>query len=142
MKDYTSDNPSSTSMKEAIDKLCSYIPYFEDAHKDKICQWVGGEKTGDNTYTAAYPKYDQTLLDFIDEVYSSNLMHHEYLDVINSKGLNGTREMSDAIDTADLELLTAILTGYVRQERFYDGLWADAVEDKTFLKILRRLQQL
>jgi hypothetical protein len=30
----------------------------------------------------------------------------------------------------------------VRQERFCDGLWASAVEDKVFLKVLQRLRQL
>ena len=50
--------------------------------------------------------------------------------------------MKSSIDDADLELLKAILTGYIRQERICDGLWATAVEDKAFLKILERLRQL
>jgi len=50
--------------------------------------------------------------------------------------------MKNSIDDADLELIKAIITGYVRQERFCDGLWASAVEDKVFLKILQRLKQL
>ncbi len=41
-----------------------------------------------------------------------------------------------------MKLLKAILTGYVRQERFCDGLWADAVRDKVFLKILKRFNEL
>ena len=36
--------------------------------------------------------------------------------------------MNSAIDTADLELAKAILTGYVRQERFCDGLLESAIK--------------
>jgi Family of unknown function (DUF6508) len=48
-------------------------------------------------------------------------------------------DISAAIPSADLELLKAILTYYVRQERFCDGLWAKAVKEKVFLRILYRL---
>ncbi|MGD9676992.1 MAG: ADP-ribosylglycohydrolase family protein [Vulcanibacillus sp.] len=116
--------------KMGIDKLCSYIPYFETA------------TVGEKQYNMPYPDYDRTLVQFIDDVYKTTLMTNNYLDIIKSRGINGEREMSAAIDTADLELVQAILTGYVRQERFCDGLWASAVEDKVFLKILKRLQQL
>ncbi|MHC0039620.1 DUF6508 domain-containing protein [Pseudoneobacillus sp. C159] len=36
----------------------------------------------------------------------------------------------------------AILTYYVRSERFSDGTWADALEKKVFLKIFYRLMEL
>ncbi len=58
------------------------------------------------------------------------------------KDLLGSKEMIRAIDHADLEVLRAILTGYIRLERFSEGLWAEAVEDKVFLKVLRRLDQI
>ena len=62
--------------------------------------------------------------------------------VIEKHGLHGTEEMNPAIEQSDLELTLAILTGYIRQERFCDGLWESAVKDKTFLEILRRLERL
>ena len=90
----------------------------------------------------SYPIYDGTLEEFIREFYKTNLISYDYLGIIDSKGIKGTREINGAIDGADMELLKAILTGYVRQERFCDGLWQDAVEDKVFLKILNRFNEL
>ena len=46
------------------------------------------------------------------------------------------------IDTADFRLLRAILTYYMRQERFQDGLWLVAVQNGSFSKVLHRLMTL
>ena len=130
------------SSRISTEKLCVFIPYFESVNKEDVCQWSGGEKLGENHFTMPYPDYERTLHDFIQEVYKSNIMCYDYLDIIHRRGLDGTEQMKSAIDDADLELTKAILTGYVRQERFCDGLWESAVEDKTFLRILKRLEQL
>nr|WP_282433899.1 DUF6508 domain-containing protein [Desulfitobacterium sp. LBE] len=125
-----------------MEKLSAFIPYFETVNKEDVCHWGGGEKLGDNHLTMPYPDYERTLHDFIQAIYKSNIMCYDYLDIIHKRGIDGTEQMNSAIDTADFELTKAILTGYVRQERFCDGLWESAVEDKTFLKILNRLQRL
>lgn len=126
--------------KSSIDKLCKYIPYFEKATKDSVCHWSGGEKLGEKYYKSSYPIYDGMLEEFISEFYKTNLICYNYLDSIRDRGLNGTEDMNRAIDTADFELLKAILTGYVRQERFCDGMWESAVDDKIFLKILQMMK--
>ncbi|MCQ4936375.1 ADP-ribosylglycohydrolase family protein [Anaerotignum propionicum] len=128
--------------KRSIDKLLAFIPYFENLNEKNSCSWGGGEKLGENHFSMPYPIYEQTLEDFIQAVYSSNLICYNYLEVIEKNGLHGTEEMNTAIEQSDFELTLAILTGYIRQERFCDGLWESAIEDKTFLKILRRLEQL
>ena len=40
--------------------------------------------------------------------------------------------MVESKEDADLELIKAIFTGYVRQERFGYGLWAEALDYKIF----------
>jgi ADP-ribosyl-[dinitrogen reductase] hydrolase len=128
--------------RTGVNNLCSYIPYFETATRENLCQWGGGKKLGEKEFTMAYPIYDHTLEEFIQAVYKTNLISYDYLDITNERDLHNTEQMIEAIDSANFELVKAILTGYVRQERFCDGLWASAVEDKAFLKILLRLQQL
>lgn len=128
-------------MKGSIEKLTVFIPYFENV-KDDVCHWGGGEKLGEKHFTMPYPIYEQILEDFVQAVYKSNLLCYNYLEVIEQHGLHGTEEINTAIEYADLELTLAILTGYIRQERFCDGLWQSAVEDKIFLKLLRRLKSL
>lgn len=128
--------------QKCIEKLSYFIPYFEAATEESVCHWGGGEKQGENYYTMSYPIYDDTLEEFIQEFYKTNLMSYDYLNVIESRGLKDTNKINNAIDDADMELLKAILTGYVRQERFCDGIWVDAVRDKVFLKILKRFCEL
>ena len=123
------------------EKLCSYIPYFETATKESVCHWEGGEKLEEKQFTMPHPVYDDTLKEFIQKVYKTNIMCDNYLEIISNRGLQNEEEMICAIDDADFELTKAILTGYIRQERFCDGLWASAVEDKVFLKVLQRLRQ-
>lgn len=126
-------------LRRSIEKLTAFIPYFENVDKDNACHWGGGEKLGEKHYTMPFPVYEQTLEDFLQTVYQSNLLSYNYLEIIAQYGLDGTHEMKAAIEQADLELTFAILTGYIRQERFCDGLWQSDVEDKTFLRLLRRL---
>lgn len=128
--------------QKCIEKLSYFIPYFETATEKSVCHWGGGEKLGENYYNMPYPIYEHTLEEFIREFYKTNLISYDYLNVIKSRGLKSTDEINNAIDGADIELVKAILTGYVRQERFCDGLWADAVRDKVFLKILKRFCEL
>ncbi|NLM45062.1 MAG: hypothetical protein GX201_13815, partial [Clostridiales bacterium] len=115
--------------RNSVDKLLSYIPYFETVTADRVCQRVGGEKIGENRYVAGYLVYDEKLLEFVDTFYKSNLIVYDYMNVIDRNNLENTEQINRAIDTADIELLKAILTGYIRQERFGDGLWEDAVRD-------------
>lgn len=128
--------------RTCIEKLCLYIPYFETATKKSVCHWEGGEKLREKHFTMAYPVYEDTFHEFIQAVYKSNTMCDNYLDIIHSRGLDNEEQIISAIDEADFELIKAILTGYVRQERFCDGLWASAVEKKAFLKCLQRLKHL
>jgi len=123
--------------KKGIEKLCSYIPYFETANKESVCKWSEGGKKGENLYAMSYPKYDDTLSEFIQEVYSTNLICQNYLDIINNNGFYDDEKMVKALDTDDLELIKAILTFYIRQERFCDGLWAALKWEITVGSILK-----
>ncbi|RXI96231.1 hypothetical protein DS745_21045 [Anaerobacillus alkaliphilus] len=120
--------------KEAIGKLCRFIPYFKVA--TKVCRIP--YETREKQIIIGYPSYDKALLEFIDEVYSSNLMEKQYTSI--TQQLDG--ELANAIETADFNLLRAILTYYVRADRFCDGAWEGAVEEKVFLRILERLNEL
>lgn len=129
-------------IENSIEKLITFKPYFENAKGEDVCHWGGGEKLGEKYYTASYPVYDKALDDFIQTVYKTNLISYNYLEIIEQHGLHDTEKMNEAIGIADLELTLAILTGYIRQERFCDGLWESAVADKTFLKLLIRMESL
>lgn len=87
-----------------------------------------------------YPKYDEKMDEFIKEVYKTDLLKSDYLPYLDEK--LSDRDYTAAIPTADFELLRAILTFYVRQERFCDGAWANSAKEGMFLRILNRLKEL
>lgn len=110
--------------RNSVKKLLSYIPYFESARD------------------VEYPARDEELLEFADTFYKTNLISYNYLVVLRSYNLHTMDQIESAIETADLELLKAILTGYIRQDRFIWGLWEYAVREKVFLRILNRFNEI
>ena len=124
--------------RASIEKLCAYIPYFQTTRGRSACKWSDSENLKDNCYSRSYPIYDKTLEGFVQEFYKTNLICYDYLDVIEKRGISNIDEMNDLIRDADLKLLGAILTYYIRQERFEDGLWEEAVKNGAFLSILNR----
>ena len=116
------------------DKLLSYIDYFSAAGKDEGT-WV--LKPGEFPYV----NYSEVLSSFIKDVHETDLMDSEYLPYLKEH-LPPKTKLADSIESADLRMLRAILTYFVRQERFQDGLWQSAVADKTFYRILLRLREI
>lgn len=113
--------------KGSVRRITVFIPLFERG--EELYKYKEGNLI-----------YDDRLLAFIDEVYTANLVNPNYLEVIKRHKLISRSEINNSIETASLELTLAILAGYLRQERFSDGIWAQAVDDRTFLRILRRLK--
>jgi hypothetical protein len=90
-----------------------------------------------------YPEYEDTLQEFVQEVYKTSIMvYGDYDEIIHSYGIDSEEQMIKSIEVADFGLIKAIITRYIRKERFCDGSWGSAVEDKVFLKILQRLRKL
>lgn len=123
------------------DMLLSYIPYFENARKKEVSTWSHAEKRDGNIMSLPHVNYDQELSRFVKDFYDTDLIAHDYLNIINNDQVD-KEGIDKYIADADLELLKAILTYYIRGERFCEGLWIGAVEEKIFLKILYRLRDI
>ena len=120
--------------------LSEYKLFFEQATKTNCCEWRSGDKVDENTYSFAYPVYCKELNAFTQMVERTYFWKNNYIEIIENNGLKMSDDLVDAIERADEELLGAILTSFIRQERFCDGLIASAVEQKVFLKIINRLE--
>lgn len=128
--------------KADIRRLCAYIPFFESFDAGKICQIEEGIQNAEKP-TFPYHVYEERLERFIKDFLKSSLVDHNYLDTIGAKGIKGNERLGiEIIESADLELIKAIMTYYVRQERFCDGLWYSAARDGIFLALLMRLNEL
>lgn len=124
------------------DRLYEFIPYLEAATKDKAVKWGGGTKNADDIMTMPYPIYGDQLKEFINVIYELDILDGNYLNTIQSYNLQTSEELESTLIHADYKLTVALLTYYVRQERFHDGFWAEAVENKIFLKLIKRLFEL
>ncbi|MFA6941899.1 MAG: DUF6508 domain-containing protein [Clostridiaceae bacterium] len=133
----------SSDKKDNINLLLDFIPYFE-SNKNKFCTFTQPEKGEDENIYTSYPSYDKGLTDFIDIVYETGFLKENYLECLKEEKIENAdnSEIIEIIRESDLLLLRSILTYFVRQERFCDGLWGEAAKDKIFLNILYRLREL
>ena len=121
-------------------ELCSFISYFENIDPDKACQWKGGEKREDGVITMPYPIYEKEFMEFVETFYKSEISLHDYQNELNQRVPDWqTVNMNAIVETADFELIRAILTKCIRVERFCDGAWDSSIRSGLFLDILRRL---
>ena len=125
-----------------FEKISAYISYFDTIDAKSVCRWKGGEARGDGSYTMPYAVYEDSLLQFMDDVSNSGLIDYAYMETFQKYGLAMNDGLAKQIETADLPLTKAILTCYIRQERFCKGLWGTAVKEGIFLALLKRLKTL
>ncbi len=116
--------------KQSIELLLTYISYFEENK-----QPIGHEVDG------LYFEYDKLFEKFIHNVYQSGLLVENYLDTLAFYE-KYQDDYNILIVKADFETLRAILTGYIEQEKFHEGLWLRAYKEKIFINILKRLKEL
>ena len=125
-----------------LKKLTDYIPYFEDKNtvfyewKESVTHSPGGKGW-------PFPKYSPKLMEFVNVVYESGIMHKDYVSALKeiyAKHPNLNSELLSFIETADLDSISVILTKCIRVERFSDGAWCGFCDDKIFLALLLRLK--
>jgi hypothetical protein len=116
-----------------LKKILSYIPYFEDKNIE-FCTYVTPELGA-----LGYYQYDKKLTEFINELYKTDLLVGDYLQRLEEVE---SEDFKLIIPSANLELLKAILTFFVRAERFSEGTWRTAAYNKIFLDILIRFKEL
>ena len=126
-----------------VQRLCSFIPYFESLDPGKAYQVKGGEKKENGVITMPYYVYDEKVQEFMKAVYESGLMVSDYVSELNSRVPDWqTVDIHKVVETADLELVKVILTKCIRVERFNEGALAQSIDNGLILAILRRLQGL
>ena len=120
--------------------LLKYIDYFESAYNQMVCN-PSQENPAIKEFVSHYPVYEDELNTFIEDVYHSGILTRDYVGYLEEK-FPGKQWGIDDIGAADLTTLKAMLTKFVRVERFYEGSWGKFARDGYFLAILRRLEKL
>jgi hypothetical protein len=120
------------------EQIIKYIDYFS-SDKIEFYKWISPENQEDGVIVMGYPDYDEGVSSFINELYKTGLISGQYLDDLEKNKVSTPAEL---IETADIHLLKSILTYYIRQERFCDGAWAEAIKKNIFLRILLKFKEL
>lgn len=108
-------------------------------------QWDGEgkkEEEEDHDTSFAYPVYDEQIMAFLTTIQNTCYWSTHYIKILESYGVKISMDLTETISKADDVLLGAILTAYIRKERFNDGLIASAIRHQVFHKILTRLEEL
>lgn len=112
------------------DQILEYISYFELA-SNEYGNWVVTPNT------LPYIVYEDRLSSFMRCISESDLVCVDYLSKID---MTSRLQLTDKIESADFELLKAMLTYYNRQERFQEGLCSVAAQNGILLRLLKRLK--
>ncbi|MDD4310832.1 MAG: DUF6508 domain-containing protein [Candidatus Cloacimonetes bacterium] len=114
------------------DQILEYISYFEAKSKEY-------GRSMFNPDSMPYFDYESNLTSFMRCISESDLMRLDYLSYID---ISNNMHLTEEIENADIELLKAMFTYFNRQERFQEGLWAEAAESGIILRLLTRLKEI
>jgi hypothetical protein len=106
--------------KSSLQKLCSYISFFENADPDIAYQYSPDGKFGG----------------FLDDFHKSGIGSYNYIITMNKICVGDL----GSIEKADFEVLATFFTGCIRAEDLCSGMWSIYIRDGVFLAILRRLE--
>lgn len=118
------------------EEIVKYINYF-NSKDTKFYEYKAGE-VKDGIFHMGYIHYDEGIQDFMEFFHDSDLVDSNYNSNLEKYRAN-VESIEQLIDDADEDLLKSILTYYVRKEHFCDGAWAEAIEERIFVRILEKL---
>lgn len=80
---------------------------------------------------------------FAEQFYELGLVRFDYMDILRSHRIAlWSDEMVESVSTGDAELTLALLTAYIRIERFRAGTWAEAISRGVFYRGILHLAKL
>lgn len=115
-----------------VRELYSYLPYF-------------GKMTGEDTKkfiedsSLFHASYAEEINAFVSCFFESGFRDTDYKNTLSAHGVTSAEKMWEQIHTADVDLLKAIMTQMIREERFSTGAIASYAKDGFFERALRRL---
>ena len=119
-----------------IQELIAFLPRLYADGFEPVAGWIGGGKDKDDIYTLPYPEYNKIVYDFIYLIHAQDCwMDYKYISTIKKMDL---RVKSD-IASASMQEIQALITKFLRGERFCDGYWSGMIENGYVRLLLERL---
>ena len=118
-----------------INKRCQMLPVI----LPHDFEWGGGIANSKEGEIPQFPfvKYTDEDLKWVDKFYELYLIDYDYLEHVTKYQL----EDKDADEMTREEILS-LLTGYIRQDRFCEGLLAGEIKSGKVTKLVQRLHEI
>lgn len=124
--------------RQDVDTLLAFRDRLYAPGFTPVMAWLGGERRADGSITVPFPEYDSLVTDFVGSISATIGLDTGY----SPEQARALLEQPDGIETASLEQLRALLTFFVRGERFSDGHWGGMIERGYIRRILDRLARI
>lgn len=128
--------------KPDVEKLIRYLPWLEEKAGQKVSETFEGSGIRENSIT--FPVYDGTLMSFIKEVQRTKLLDRNYAYVYSRNRIRTVADELRMIDRSgirDMDVLKGILSKYVMGGMTKGRLWTEAVQNKIFLNIVKKMKE-
>ena len=129
--------------KESVKKLIRYIPWMESRQGQRVSATYEGN--GIDKISLSIPVYDSTLLGFVKEATSTNLIDKNYAYAYSKYRMKTEQDELKCIANAkitDMFLLKGILSKYVLRGMTKAVLWSEGIENGVLLTLLYKLREL
>lgn len=126
-----------------VELLVTYIPWLESKVGKNVSRIY--EDNDISKSTIAFPVYDTMLLNFVNDASRTGFMDDNYTYTYSQYFIKNHEDELRVIDEADIkhvDVLCGILSKYVKGGMTKGNLWTQAVEEGTFLEVVRKLKAL
>lgn len=129
--------------RKDVERLIPYISWLETKVGVNVSGVYDGNDLSKTTFS--FPVYDSMLLNFINEAQKTELMDENYMYTYSQYFIKDHDGEMEAVEKADMKranVLCGVLSKYVLGGRTKGKLWAQAVEEGTFLAVLKKMKSL
>lgn len=128
--------------KPDVERLIRYLPWLEEKAGRNVAENFEGSGIKGSSIT--FPVYDSTLMSFIKDVQRTTLLDRNYPYIYSRYRFRTVQDELRAIDRAsikEMDVLKGILSKYVLGGMTKGRMWTEAVYNKIFLKVIRKMKE-
>ena len=125
-----------------VERLVLYLPWLREKTGKDVTNMY---RTQDSRQTLAFPVYDSTLLNFINELGSTVFMNQNYRYIYTRYRMHDVQDELKCIAKANImtmDILCGIFSRYALGGMTKAYLWTQGVEEKIFLTALEKAKEI
>ena len=129
--------------KADVHRLIKYIPWLESKVGQNLSNTYDGENIASTSI--AFPVYDSTLLSFVKDVRSTELLDKNYQYAYSKYRMRTAQDEKKAIEQAkitQMPLLKGILSKYILKGMTKSSVWTEGVQNGVLIQVLLKLREL